>query len=112
MDEFEAELEAMRWVIHSDYSKMVYVTQKQIQGLNALLNQGLADKSREHRIAVVRVLVGSEAKAITGVAVESTKNLTSPIASYLIEQLKEPDTLPWRLSEHGKWLIHEAEAHI
>lgn len=112
MDDFEAELAAMQWVISSDYNKLVYVSQKQVQGLNALLNQGLSDKSRDVRIAVVRRLVGEVAKTITGVEVLSTKNLTSPIASYLIEQLKEPDSIPWRLSEHGRWLIHEAETHL
>lgn len=112
MDEFEAEIEAIQWVIRTDYNRLIYVTQKQIQGLNALLRQGLSTPDREKRIAVVKRLVGAEVRSITGVEVQSTKNLTSPIASYLIEQLKEPNSTPWQLSEHGRWLLHEAEQHI
>jgi hypothetical protein len=112
MDEFEIELQAMQWVIRSDYSRIIYVTQRQIQGLNALLRQGLSTPEREKRIAIVKCLVGAEVRQITGIEITSTKNLTSPIASYLIEQLKEPNSTPWKLSEHGQWLLNEAERHI
>jgi hypothetical protein len=48
---------------------------------------------------------------VTGYKVESTKNITSITANFLITQLIEPATSQGKpeLSSHGRWLIEEAE---
>ncbi len=106
-NELELEIQAMSANIRAQYCGLTYVSLKQITALNGLLNKGLVSKKRETRIAVVRLLVGPVIKDIVGVDITSTKCLTSPVCSYLIEQLKE--RYGWELSNHGAWLLSEAE---
>lgn len=110
MSEYEAELAAISWIIRTDYSTPVCpATDKQVSGIIRLISQGISDTSRAARIRVLQRLVGPEIKRLKGVELQSTRDLTSPIASYLINQLKDPRSTEWRLSPHGQWLIHEAE---
>lgn len=108
--DFAAEVAAMDANIRASYNRYIFVTKKQIMFLNSLLREGLESKDRSMKIAVVRLLVEPAVQKIAGVPVTSTKCLTSPIASYLIEQLKERDG--YGLSDHGRWLLKEAELHV
>lgn len=111
INDFEAELAAISWAIHNDCDSLVFVTRKQVRRLVNLMKQGLSrPNDRKLRIEVLRVLVGKATQAVTGVEVKSTTNLTSPIASYLINQLKTNGS--YEINDHGRWLIREAEARV
>jgi len=111
ISDFDAELAAISWAVQNDCTALIYITQKQIRRLADLMEQGLSrPNDRKLRIAVLRLLVGDAAKMVTGVEVRSTKNLTSPIASYLINQLKTNGS--YDINEHGRWLLREAEARV
>lgn len=92
--------------------QIIFVTQRQVGGICGLLKQGLLDDSRDNQIKVLDLLVGDAVTTITGVKVKSRKNLTSPIASLLINQLLIPDTNPWRLTDYGRELLSEAEKRV
>lgn len=104
------ELEAIRWALDADCTELIYVTQSQVFGLVSLMRQVL--KKREERIAVLRLLIGDFMEAHFGVTVESTKNVTLPVASYLINQLLEPDSDPWVLSKYGQELLEKAHERV
>ena len=110
--DFDSELAAIQWALRTDCTRVVYVTRKQVRGLVSLMRQGLKNPDHDTRVAVLDLLVGEFTHTITGEPVVSTKSLTSPIASYLINQLKEPNSHPWKLNEHGRSLLAEAEARI
>lgn len=86
-----------------------FVSQRQVGGVIGLLRKGLEDGSKENQLAVLRVLVGNAMMQLAGVEINSRKNLTSHVATTLIDQLLEPDTTPWELSEYGQELLGEAE---
>lgn len=88
--------------------QITYVTHRQVGGICALLGN-LNDNSRANQIAVLSVLVGPAMKKIAGVEIRSRKNLTSHVANTLIDQLLEPNTTPWELSDYGYELLSAAE---
>lgn len=89
-------------------STTAYVTRSQVGGICALLGK-LNDNSRANQIAVLNVLVGPAMMKIAGVKIKSRKNLTSHVATTLIDQLLQPDTTPWELSNYGYDLLSAAE---
>ncbi|MEE9540207.1 MAG: hypothetical protein V3V85_01790 [Candidatus Thorarchaeota archaeon] len=86
-----------------------YVSQSQVGGVCGLLRKGLEDNSKPMQLAVLRILVGPAMMQLAGVEINSRKNLTSHIATTLIDQLLEPESKPWELSEYGQELLSEAE---
>ncbi|MDD5367877.1 MAG: hypothetical protein PHQ40_02230 [Anaerolineaceae bacterium] len=76
-------------------------TVEQVGGLTALMEMGLDNHSRSHRLSVLSVLVGRE--------VLSAKYLTKWEAHTLIDMIREPDVTPWSLSRDGYTLIQGAE---
>lgn len=109
--EISNELDALRENLLADTS-IEYVSQLQIGGLNGLIRKGLQDKSREMRIAVLREWAGDAMWKIARQEINSAKNLTAPVASFLINLLLVPDSTPWRLSSYGKNLIEYTEKSI
>jgi hypothetical protein len=107
----ESELEALKQNLLADTS-LRYASLPQIGGLNGLIRQGLQHRTREMRLAVLREWAGEAVYRITGEELTSAKNLTSPIATFLINLLLEPDSTPWRLSNYGRSLIAETEKVI
>lgn len=93
--------------------RLIYISQKQVWAVNSLLSAGLESKSDEVRHEVLDMLVGRAMKVIANVPkVTSAKNLTSPVASFLINQLKEPNSNPWRLSDYGERLLRLCETEV
>lgn len=90
-------------------TEIVFVSDGEVGGVNGLLRMGLKDKSDDMRHKVLNLLVGPAMIRITGIPVHSAKNLTSPVAIFLIDQLREPESKPWRLSEYGRKLLSLAE---
>jgi len=106
------EIAAINWELRTNRCRIIYITAKQVGTLANLINQGLEEKTHEHRIGVLRILVGSFMKDLTGYDIVSTKSLTSPVASYLIDQFMVPNVHPRRLSDYGREIIAEAERLI
>jgi hypothetical protein len=80
-------------------------TVKQFQALVILLQDGLEDPSREIRLAVL--------KEMLDIPVQSTKDLLKWEATCLIDFLKEENqSEEWRLSNHGRNFITEAERKV
>lgn len=104
--ELEAQVKAINQAIIAGHYRLIPVSGKQIKFLNALINGGL--KNTRHRIPVIRMLVGDAIKKITGEEFASTKQLTLPVASFLLNQIVDPWT--HSLSSHGQWLLEQAEA--
>lgn len=91
-------------------TELRYVSMKQLGGLNGLIRKGLESKSRKIRMAVLEKWAGDAMKRLWNIKeFDSSKCLTSAGASFLINQLIEPDTSPWELSQYGKELIRETE---
>ena len=90
------------------------LSKRQVGALNGLLTMGLEDKSREMRIAVLQMLAGSAMRFIEGdnFVIKSGKNLTGGVATFLIEQIKQPQSRPWKLSRFGQDLISACENEI
>lgn len=107
----EHELEALHENLLAQ-DRIAYVTLEQLGGLNGLIRKGLENKSRMMRIKVLKKWAEPAMKRIAGVSIESSKNLTLPVASFLINLLIEPNTSPWKLSTYGKELIKETEKII
>ena len=105
------EIEALRDNLLAN-TEIRYISLKQIGGLNGLIRQGLEEKTRDMRILVLREWAGDAMWAIERQVINSTKNLTSPIASFLINLLKEDDSTPWRLSDYGQRLISITEKAV
>jgi hypothetical protein len=112
--DLDAHLEALTDNLKAEHSEIVYVTLGQIRGLNILLKQGLRSQNRGMRIAVLGLLAGPAMKDICNVDIQSSKNLTSPVASFLISLLKDPESpeKDWYLSEYGIELLAAAEKRI
>jgi hypothetical protein len=105
--DLDTELAALEMNCLAD-ATTAYVTQRQVGGICALLGK-LNDNSRANQIAVLNILVGSAMMKIAGVEIKSRKNLTSHVAKTIIDQLLEPDTTPWELSNYGYDLLSAAE---
>jgi len=108
--DLETEREALYRAITSMDHKN-YVTRSQVQCLAALVTQGLVDRSRDNRISVMNYLIGNAVLDSLGINFESFKNMTSDIASLLIDMLMS-DEGSWKLSDYGKDLISEAESTV
>ena len=106
--DLDTELAALEMNFLADTS-ITYVTHRQVGGICGLLKMGLEDNSRANQIAVLNVLAGPAMKKIAGVDIRSRKNLTSHVATTLIDQLLEPNTNPWELSDYGHELLSAAE---
>lgn len=106
--DIQAELEAHTANLKAVGGIEPYVTQKQVQGIVSLMRQAFPE--RDQRIAVLRLIAGPAMQAVAGVEITSTKNLTGRMASYLIEQLREPGSTPWKLSGYGQRLLEAAKA--
>lgn len=105
----EQELEALHTNLLAN-TDIRYVSQKQLGGLNGLIRKGVEDKSREMRIAILEKWAGEPMRRIANVQEFTTsKNITSPVATFLINLLIVPDSSPWKLSQYGKELIRETE---
>jgi len=89
-----------------------YVSADQVGGLIGLVKQGLKDKSRENRVAVMNYLIGEAVDAMLDVKFESFKNMSSAIATLLITLLRKEDSIPWRLNDYGYKLIAGAESRV
>jgi hypothetical protein len=105
------EIEALRENLLANTSIFI-ASQQQVGGLNGLIRQGLEHKSRKMRIAVLNEWAGEAVKRITGETLTSGSDLTSSMATMIINLLLEPDSTPWRLSAYGRRLIEETEKII
>ncbi|MGC9385196.1 MAG: hypothetical protein ACP5D6_11405 [Kosmotogaceae bacterium] len=105
----EEELEALHDNLLAN-TELRYVSKRQLGGLNGLIRQGLEHKSRMMRMAVLEKWAGKAMKKLWNIEkFDSSKCLTSSGASFLINQLIEPDTHPWELSRYGRELVEETE---
>lgn len=86
-----------------------FVTSKQVQAVACLMRQAIPE--RTERIAVLKLMAGNAMKSITGIEIQSTKNLTGRMASYIIAQLLDPNSTPWKLSNYGREFLVAAAAH-
>lgn len=109
--DIDVELYAIRWNLSSK-TDIIYITKKQVLALVSLMQQGLTDNRRETRIEILSLWAGETVKMVTGVEITSTKSLTSPIASFLINLLVDNTQEGWKISEYGKELIKCSEAYI
>lgn len=89
-----------------------YVTARQVQALASLVGQGLTDKRRDNRIAVMDYLIGQPIKDALGVEFTSFKNISGAIASMLIDLFLVPGSQPWGLNQYGKEIISSAESYV
>jgi hypothetical protein len=112
--ELQVEVDAIKQNLLANHNHMVYITLKQAQFLASLINEGLVVKRRRLRIRVLNILVGDAMKQIAGIEeIQSTKNLTAPVASYLIDLLQDKDGDEWGgLSDYGRELISQAESVV
>lgn len=107
----EDELYALKQNLLS-VNEIRYVSAAQVKALASLITQGLEHKNRDMRIAVLRVWANDAMKQIVGIEINSGKNITSPIASFLISLLKDPEPDMWTLSPYGQTLIRETEKYV
>jgi hypothetical protein len=98
--QFDVEIKSLRGVFNQDQT-LAPITERQLAGLNALLNSGLQD--HEKRIPVVRLITGLD-------RLKSTKQLTLHTANVFITEMKDGET--WTLNDYGRWLISEAEKRV
>lgn len=106
------ELMAIRSNILANHADLIYITQDQF-ALGGLVNQCLRDKSRENRYRCLVFLLDGVPENITGVRFTgSMKQLTSPIASYLIELFKDPEEEKWKANEYAKELFDCIETSV
>lgn len=107
--DFELELQGHRRNLRALSDVEPYVTQKQVRSIAMLMGEVLP--GRTDRINVLRLLAGEPMRAVTGVNIESTKNLTGKMASYLINQFKEPESELMELSDYGREFLIRAAAY-
>lgn len=89
-----------------------YVTKPQIGAIIMLLQEGIGKVNRPLRIAVLRAFIAKPMKRMCNVNVQSTKNITGEMASFLIEMLKDPRKPDIRLSAFGQRLITETVKYV
>jgi len=110
--DIEKELQALHRNLMSVTSNY-YVSQKQIGVLIYLMLQGLPDrKDRGLRIAVLRAWIGKPMHEMYNVDVMSTKNISGPIASFLIDLLRKSGTDEYVLSKYGCQLIEATAKYV
>lgn len=108
----EYELQALHRNLKSALGSY-YVTRRQVGALVYLMLQGLPDrKDRPLRIAVLREWIGEPMKTLHNIDVQSTKNITGPMASFLIEILSEPNNPEMILSKYGHKLIEATARYV
>lgn len=107
------ELSALHRNLLSTPGRQYFVSRKQIGSLVCLMMQGLPDrKDRDLRIAVLRAWIADSMKQLFDVEVESTKNISGPIASFLIDLLREPNNPEMVLNDYGHELIEETAKFV
>ena len=79
-------------------------SERQLQALNSLLNQGLTNQRRAVRLEVLRMITGIE-------NLTSSAQLTAYTVRVLIGYLKLDIEGDWRLSEQGKRLLSALHVH-
>lgn len=85
-----------------------YITQKQCQVLARLM--GEVFPKRWQRIEALNLIAGKAVQRVTGITeITTTKNLTSSMASYLINQLKDKRDDEWTLSRYGREFLEGAK---
>jgi hypothetical protein len=109
--DISVEIEAIRDNLKAD-PQIIYVSKNQVGGLAGLMKQCLVDPSRDNRIAVLAYLLGDVMLEIAGVNVTSTTNLTSPVASFLINMFRDKDSDKWRPNAYARELIGEIEKRV
>lgn len=106
------ELMAIRTNILANHADMIYVTQDQF-ALGGLITPCLQDKSQENRYRCLVYLLDGVVENITGYPFTgSMKNMTSPIASYLIELFKDDTQEKWAPNEYARELFSLIEAQV
>lgn len=110
--DIDTEVQAIRKLMLAR-PEIVYETSNQVGALAGLMTQCLQNKDKGIRIAVLRFIVGDVMWDIAGVKeVNSTKNLTSPAASILIELFRDPTQEKWRASDYARELIGAIEQRV
>lgn len=105
----QAELQAHESNLKTAGGIEPFVTRKQVQGIVSLMRQVIPD--RDERITVLRLIAGGAMMKVAGIEIQSTKNLTGRMASYLIDQLLEPNSTPWKLSDYGRDFLEATKAY-
>ena len=106
-------------MIQEDGGGSFLAKRNQITGVLGLMRQGLESDDREIRIAVLDMLAGEAMRRMYGKTIESTNDITEPIALFLIRQLKMPfdhpdptEKDPWLISTYGRTLLNLAEERV
>ena len=84
--DLQVELEAIHENLTAD-TRLLYISQKQAQSLASLMTQGLGEgATKAMRIRALQIIAGPAMKEIYSPThvITSTKNLTGPVASFLI----------------------------
>jgi hypothetical protein len=81
------------------------VTQKQVFVLVMLFEEAIPGIKKKERIAIMDYLIGDVMWDLFHVKVESFKNMTSNIASILIDEISEKNNDKLEISEQGKELL-------
>lgn len=106
----EVELKAIQNNLDANTDR-IWVTAKQLRTLAILMQKGLGSTDRELRIKVLQMIAGPSLIKAFNIQLVSSKNLTSPMASVLIDYLTE-DTKTWELTDDGKLLLHLAKTRV
>jgi hypothetical protein len=114
---FDIELSALTDnMIKEDGGESFLAKRNQVTAVLTLMRQGLKSDEREVRIAVLDILAGEAMMRLYGKTIESTNDITEPIALFLIRQLKMPfdhpdptEKDPWLISTYGRQLLSLAE---
>jgi len=98
--DLNSEIKALRLVFLRD-NATASPSPHQLAALNSLLGSGLSDHRRALRLAILR--------EITGLPIQSTRELTAGTVSALITYLKATDEGDWDLNEKAKEVIAQLE---
>lgn len=109
--DLDNELSAIQWNLLSK-TDIVYISNKQVLALVSLMQQGLTDVCRKTRLGILKLWAGEAMRRIAGVEIASTKNLTSPVASFLINLLLDNKEEEWKISDYGRELVKCSEARV
>lgn len=91
-------------ILSADHTALL--TRKQVLKLIILFQEALVDKSDDTRKGAMAVLIGKAVKDALHVRFNSFKNMSSAIASMLIDQFTDESG---GLNEYGRTLIRLAE---
>ena len=108
--DFEVELDALYRNLTAD-RRIIYITQKQAVTLASLMSGGLESNNRAVRIEVLRLIAEQALEEVAGAKLNSTKNLTSPMASFLINYFRKNEN-SWELADAGRMVLSLAESFV